>query len=127
MDTFNLQEAQLLLAELQRVHAEFEELADAGDRHRTLSADELEQNRKRLIELKAHLKQRAATGTVDGSKRRLTRLEDAFYEPAVRKASANFSLRTNAPPSQWASGLYGPSVDIAYLASQLEDMIREVV
>ncbi|HEL4805649.1 hypothetical protein [Stenotrophomonas maltophilia] len=127
MDTFNLQEAQRLLAELQRVHAEFEELADAGDRHRTLSADELEQCRQRLISLKAHLKQRAATGTIDGSKRRLTRLEDAFYEPAVRKASANFSLRTNAPPSQWSSGLYNPSVDIAYLASQLEDMIKEGV
>ena len=127
MDTFNLQEAQRLLAELQRVHAEFEELADAGDRHRTLSADELEQCRQRLISLKAHLKQRAATGTIDGSNRRLTRLEDAFYEPAVRKASANFSLRTNAPPSQWSSGLYNPSVDIAYLASQLEDMIKEGV
>lgn len=127
MDTFNLQEAQRLLAELQRVHAEFEELADAGDRHRTLGADELEQCRQRLISLKAHLKQRAATGTIDGSKRRLTRLEDAFYDPAVRKASANFSLRTNAPPSQWSSGLYNPSVDIAYLASQLEEMIREGV
>ncbi|WP_295573913.1 hypothetical protein [uncultured Stenotrophomonas sp.] len=127
MDTFNLQEAQRLLAELQRVHAEFEELADAGDRHRTLSADELEQCRQRLISLKAHLKQRAATGTIDGSKRRLTRLEDAFYEPAIRKASANFSLRTNAPPCQWSSGLYNPSVDIAYLATQLEEMIREGV
>jgi len=123
MDTIDLREARLVLAELLRVHAEFEELAEAGDRHRTLSPDDMHQYRQRLVALKAHLKQRASTGTVDGVRRRLTRIENAFYEPAVTKASANFSLRTNAPPSQWTSGLYNPSADIFYLASQLQDLI----
>lgn len=125
MDTIDLQEAQLVLAELLRVHDEFEEIAAAGDRHRSLAPDELADYRARLVGLKAHLKERSNTGTIDGSKRRPTKIEDAFYEPAIRQASANFSLRTNAPPSQWVTGLYGPSSDISYLASQLQDLLRE--
>lgn len=125
MDTIDLHEARLVLDELLRLHAEFEEIAEAGDDHRSLSHDDLDQYRQRLVALKAHLKQRASTGTVDGARRRPTRIEDAFYEPAVRKASANFALRTNAPPAQWASGLYSPSADISYLASQLDVLIRE--
>ncbi|WP_409460987.1 hypothetical protein ACK1O1_04315 [Stenotrophomonas maltophilia] len=125
MDTTDLHEARLVLAELLRVHDEFEEIAAAGDRHRSLAPDDLQDYRARLVELKAHLKQRASTGTVDGSKRRPTRIEDAFYEPAIRQASANFSLRTNAPPSEWVTGLYGPSSDISYLASQLQELLKE--
>lgn len=125
MDTTDLHEARLVLAELLRVHDEFEEIAAAGDRHRSLAPHELQSYRARLVELKAHLKQRASTGTVDGSKRRPTRIEDAFYEPAIRQASANFSLRTNAPPSEWVTGLYGPSSDISYLASQLQELLKE--
>lgn len=125
MDTIDLQEAQLVLAELLRVHDEFEEIAAAGDRHRSLAPDELADYRARLVGLKAHLKERSNTGTIDGSKRRPTKIEDAFYEPAIRQASANFSLRTNAPPSQWVTGLYGPSSDISYLASQLQELLKE--
>lgn len=125
MDTTDLHEARLVLAELLRVHDEFEEIAAAGDRHRSLDPVELQGYRERLVDLKAHLKQRASMGTIDGSKRRPTRIEDAFYEPAIRQASANFSLRTNAPPSEWVTGLYGPSSDISYLASQLQELLKE--
>ncbi len=125
MDTIDLQEAKLVLAELLRIHDEFEQISAAGDRHRSITPEELGIYRERLAQLKVHLKQRASTGTIDGSKRRLTWIEDAFYEPAIRKASANFSLRTNAPPSDWVTGLYGPSSDISYLASQLQELLKE--
>jgi len=125
MDMNDLQEARAILAELNRVHGEFEELMSAGDRLKNSRAYEVEEFRERLIALKAYLNQRSKNATVDGSRRTLSRLESAFFDPAMRSASAHFRLRINAPTSGWVSGLYESASDISYYASQLQSYIEE--
>ncbi len=125
MDTVYLQEAKTILAELQRVHGEFEELMRAGDRLQNSRSYEVEEFRERLTALKGYLKERSKNPTIDGRKRAGTSLESAFFDPAVRHASAHFALRVNAPAAQWVSGLYGSSSDISYYISQLETHIDE--
>jgi hypothetical protein len=125
MDTNDLQEARTILAELQRVHAEFEELMRVGEQLKNSRAYVVEEFRDRLIALKAYLKERSKNATIDGRKRAMTRLESAFFDPAVRSALAHFGLRVNAPAAQWVSGLYESASDISYYAFQLEDHINE--
>lgn len=125
MVTVYLQEARAILAELQRIHGEFEELMNAGDRLKNSRAYEIEEHRERLTALKAYLKERSKMPTIDGSKRGATILESSFFDPAIQSASAHFSLRVNAPAAQWVSGLYESSSDISYYIFQLEAHIAE--
>lgn len=125
MDTVYLQEARAILAELRRIQGEFEKLMSAGDRLANSRSYEVEEVRVRLAELKVYLKERSSNPTIDGHKRAATILESAFFDPAVRSASAHFRLRVNAPASQWVSGLYEASSDISYYVFQLEAHIAE--
>ncbi len=126
MDIKALQEARAILAELKKVHEEFEALMRAGDRLKNSRSYEIEEFRGRLTALKAYLKDRSKNATLDGRKRSMTVLESAFFDPAVRSASAHFRMQVNAPVAKWVSGLYESSSDISYYVYQLEDHIKEL-
>ena len=125
MDTRNLQDAELVLSTLSRLHDELEDLMRISDGWRTLSRDDMPELRERLTAVKAELKALAKNETVDGRRRPPTHLERAFFGPAVRSASANFHMRVDAPPSKWISGIYNSSTDLSYYIYQLKDYLQK--
>ncbi len=126
MATIDLAEAGLILETLQRLHDELDVLSDAGDKLKHSHSPEIEGFRQRLERVKAEIKAAAKHATLDGRRRPQSELERCFYGPAVQHASAHFSLRTNAPPSKWLSGLYDPKDDISYYMFGLRKLVGEV-
>lgn len=124
MATVDLSEANLVLDVLRRFHEELEAISDAGERLKQSRSPEVDEYR-RLVHVTSEIKNAAKRGTLDGVKRSQTELERCFYGPAVQQASANFTLRTDAPPSKWLSGLYDPADDISYYMHALQKLIHE--
>ena len=53
---------------------------------------------------------------------KLNQYEQAFVEPALRKAKANISIRVNTIPNgEWHSNLYAVRMDVSHLLHQLEN------
>lgn len=125
MDTTKLHDTEVVLATLNRLHDEFEELMRIADGWRSISREDAIPLKDRLAKLKAELKALAKTETVDGVRRAQTGLEANFFGPAVRHASANFLMRVDAPLSQWISGIYNSSTDLSYFIYQLNDYLKE--
>lgn len=51
---------------------------------------------------------------------------NAFIEPALRQASANFTMRSDTKPftPQWVRGLYSLQIELSYHRSMLEKYIK---
>lgn len=120
MVTPDEREATLILEALGQWHAELNAIGEAGNRLRSLRSPEVDDWRHRLIQVKADIKDAAKTSTLDGRKRAPTELERCYYSPAVRHASANFRMRTDAPPSKWSSGVFEPASDLSYWMHRLK-------
>lgn len=125
MAAINRDEANVILDILQRFHEELEAISDAGDRLKQSRSPEVDEYRRRLVNVKGELKTAAKSGTLDGAKRPQTELERCFYGPAVQHAAAHFRLRTDAPPSMWLSGLYDPAGDVSYYRYGLQKLVDE--
>jgi hypothetical protein len=104
------------------------ELMDAIADRTSISRDEKEDLQSKFKDLKARLKVAGNLGTVDGTKRPLTRFESAFFQPATHSASVNCLVAVNTHPirSNWFSCLYGMEIDIQHMLGQLEQMYSGV-
>lgn len=104
--------------------AAIDELCSAVDDERPLSLSEKAELQFKLGQLKSDIKAAAKRGTVHehSPRRPPTFCEYAFFQPAVQKAAANFSLRINTPPGKtWISGLYVVRSNLSYCLFQLKD------
>lgn len=125
MAAIDLDEANLILGILHLFHEELETISHAGDRLKQSRSLEVDDYRRRLVNVKGALKDAAKSGTLDGVKRPQTELERCFYGPAVQHAAAHFRLRTDAPPNMWLSGLYDPAGDVSYYTHGLQKLVDE--
>ena len=78
--------------------------------------------RDRFRSLKTQIVGYAKYGTVDKSKRALTPLESAYFEPAMKSTAANILISVTADPTtdEWYTCIYGIETDIRTLLDQLE-------
>jgi hypothetical protein len=78
--------------------------------------------RSETVELKADIKAAAKRGKINDDRIPQTIWESAFYDPAMREASARFLLRTDTSPStdKWRSGIRTVLGEITYYIWQLE-------
>ena len=127
MDAAELQEANLIAKELRRLHNEIDALMNETCDKTRFSNDEVSSLQDRLRSVKEQLKNAAKTGTLSGKREPMSRLEQAFFEPAVSKAAARFSLAVNANPrtTNWVSGLYDVAGELSYMLYNLEDYIAK--
>jgi len=74
------------------------------------------------VELKADIKAAARRGKILNDQEPQTALESAYYDPALREASARFLLRTDTSPSsqKWRSGLRTVQGEITYYIWSME-------
>ena len=72
--------------------------------------------RQETVTLKADIKAAAKRGKILEDRHAQTELESAYFDPALREASARFLLRTDASPSsaKWRSGLATVQGEISY-------------
>lgn len=127
MDAAELHEAQLIANELRRLHENIDGLMrDTGDKRR-FSDDEVALLQARLRSAKEEIKAAAKNGTISRKREPLSELESAFFEPAIRKAAARFSLAINANPrtTNWVSGLYDVAGELSYMLYNLEEYIAK--
>lgn len=81
-----------------------------------LSPWEEQSLREETVSLKADIKAAAKRGKIIDDRNPQTQLESAYYDPAVREASARFLLRTDTSPSsaKWRSGMLTVQGEISY-------------
>lgn len=85
---------------------------------------ELEQLYKAL---KSDLGAAAKCGTLSGRREIQTRIESAFYDPAVRKAHIALRPATNSNPltSKWVGALWEAGSEFSYFLHQMEGLLKE--
>lgn len=117
------QEAIPVIMALREFEKDINELMDFLGDKKTISINEKTECQLKLKALKEKLKNAAKTGTVDGAKKPLSHYESAYFQPAVRSASANCNVATNSHPinSNWFSCLYDMDIDITHLLHQLTE------
>jgi ribonuclease HI len=78
-------------------------------------------------QLKSDLNQAAKTGTLLGKRTPQTRIESAFYYPAVRNAHIALRPATNSNPqnSGWAGALWKAGTEFTYFLSQMEELSKK--
>lgn len=99
-----------------------DEITDFLGDKKSITTGEKEWLQSLLTALKADIKAANKRGKVDDDRAPQTHAERAFFEPALRGASANFRVATNSHPirSGWFSCLYGVRIDLSYYLHQLE-------
>lgn len=125
-DEYDADEAGRLLTELNRMLAELEALRSVSVGLRGARPYQIDDYLERVRAIKADIKEAARHGTLDRKRREKTRLEQVFFDPAVRHASANFRMRANAAPSNWQSGLGDPAFELSYCIDNLERYVAEM-
>jgi hypothetical protein len=119
---FDSEEAKRVLTALQAFETRINEmLHDAGNGPKL--APWMEDNlRARTVDLKADIKAAAKRGKINDDRAPQTIYESAFFDPAMREASARFMLRTDTNPSsqKWRSGIHTVLGEITYYIYQLE-------
>lgn len=119
------QETTLLLNYLRAMEEETNFLLDNGsqDSPRTVSIEDLQNRLKALKEKIKNDAQLAYKATKDEAS---PSIAGAIIEPALRQASANFTMRSNTKPftSQWTNGLYDLQTELSYHRFMLESHIK---
>lgn len=118
-----MQEEISVMKALLAYQRDFEEIEQRIEGKRSLPCHEVEELQAMLKTLKTRLAHSAKVGTVSGKKQPMNKIENAFFDPAVRKASARFKVRVNSHPirSHWISGLYESKEDISYMLFELKE------
>lgn len=77
--------------------------------------------------LKSDLKEAAKYGTMSGSRGPRTRIESAFYDPAVRKAHIALRPPTNSNPltSRWTGALWEAGSEFSYFLHQMDRLLQD--
>ena len=123
----DVNEAQAIIAEIQRWHDEAKSLvSDAADNSK-LSPNNKEMLKARLSKLKGAIKDAAKYETLSRRKGPNTDLEQFFFGPAVRSTSANFRMRTDTNPNSaaWAQGLHEVEFELSYTLHNLHAYLEE--
>jgi len=108
-------EALEVILELRKFRDDIDEIMNAIGDKAFISREEKELLQEKFKSLKSRLNDAAKRGTHN-------EFQDAYFEPAVRSASANLLIATNSHPikSNWHSALYGIHIDVTYYLDQLE-------
>lgn len=123
----DLNEAQAIIAELQRWHDEAQNLVSDAVNKSELSPNNKDLLKARLSKLKGEIKDAAKYETLSRRKRPNTDLEQFFFGPAVRSTSANFRMRTDTNPNSaaWAQGLHEVEFELSYTLHNLHAYLEE--
>jgi hypothetical protein len=83
---------------------------------RTLSPSERSDVEHHYRSLKADLKEASKYGTLSGRRRAMSRAEECFYAPAVRRAALDLRPPTNSNPltSGWLSAVFEAQSEFSY-------------
>ncbi|QYY82787.1 hypothetical protein [Pseudomonas germanica] len=121
-ETIDLVEARKMADEIRRLHDQLEALMREGDAGKLFSSTEIASLQSRLKSIKEEIKNAAKHGTMSRRKQEQTRLEEMYFGPGLRSASANFRLAVNANPKsdKWGRELYDPVGDLSYTLHNLE-------
>jgi hypothetical protein len=127
MDQQTLAEVERILDALRIYETRIHRMLERAKEGAKLAPWDLEQLQQMTVDLKADIKAAAKRGKINDDRVPQTRLESAYYDPAMREASARFTLRTNTKPSTdtWRSGIRTPLNEITYYIWQLERDCRE--
>lgn len=112
---------ELVVERLREYVSRFDAILDAIGEGRALSREKKAELQTMLRDLKGELeedvKEEAANRGV------MTRTEEAYFYPAVRRAHAEIRVKWNSDPvrSDWHSNLYGAKINITHLLHQLEN------
>ncbi len=100
-----------------------ESLIDEISEKRYFSPPERERLREIITPLKADIKAAAKRMKVNDDRLPQTDIERCYFEPALRSASANFTVATNSNPitSNWVGCLYGVKIDISHPLFNLKE------
>lgn len=117
-----LMEVKRVLGALRGIDARINEMLARSPEGSTLLPWEAQPLREMTVQLKADIKAAAKRGKIDDSRDPQTAIESAYFDPALREASARFMLRTDTSPStqKWRSGLNTVRGEITYYIWQLE-------
>lgn len=121
-ETIDLVEARKMADEIRRLHDQLEALMREGGAGKSFSSTEIASLQSRLKSIKEEIKTAAKHGTMCRRKQEQTRLEEMYFGPGLRSASANFRLAVNANPTsdKWGRELYDPVGDLSYTLHSLE-------
>lgn len=123
---FDHNEAQAIIAEIQRWHDEARDLVkDASDKSR-LSSNCADLLKTRLTKLKDEIKEAAKHETLSRKKAPKSDLEQFFFGPAVRSTSANFRMRTDTSPhsEKWNRGLHEVEHELSYALHSIHESLK---
>lgn len=109
-------EARRVMDALKQLDQRISEMLSRSPEGKKLPPWEEQSLRHETVELKADIKAAAKRGKITDDRSPQTRLESAYYDPALREASARFLLRTDTNPSsaKWRSGLLTVQGEISY-------------
>lgn len=122
----NMNEAEKILNYLQKLEDEINALWEAGSPENKGSADP-EELRNRLASLKESIKADAKSVERICKQAEPDALTPAFLEPALRQASAGFTMRANTAPftEKWSAGLSEVHLEISYHRDSLNRFIEK--
>lgn len=115
-------EAERVLSALRQLDKRIEEMLGQSPEGKKLAPWVESSLRQETVDLKADIKAAARRGTILDDREPQTALESAYYNPALREASARFLLRTDTSPSsqKWRSGLRTVQGEITYYIWSME-------
>jgi len=109
---------------MQRFEARCEEILILIGDKRTLSAYERSEVSVLYLRLKEDLKEAAKYGTLSAKRTPLTRVEQCFYDPAVRRAHIDLKPKTNSHPihGRWFSAVFEAKSEFSYWLHNMEGL-----
>jgi hypothetical protein len=118
---FEQADRQSVIERLRPVEKQFDDILELIGDSRVLRGDAKFSAQTKLRELKENLQVECKRMNTLRGQESLTPCEMAFYEPAMRKASAEISVRWNSLPGrQWHTNLYGARINISHALFELE-------
>jgi hypothetical protein len=96
-----------------------------GER-RVLLGEDREQAADMLTRLKSRLEGEYRRTSTKKGHESLNEVEQAYYAPAVHKASACLRIRVSSVPgARWIEDLYSAWIDLTFMASQLREQLGD--
>lgn len=121
-------EASRVIDALRALSERIDEMLAIASDGKPLTSGKKSMLREMLVDFKADIKASAKRGKIEDDRRLPSAIEDAYYDPALREASARFMLKTNVSPRNpaWASGLHTVQGEISYYLWMLEKQYPKV-
>jgi hypothetical protein len=115
-EAFDAEEVLKVASALRDFERRCDEIAARLTDKRTLFIFEREAIRELYTSLKGDLKAAAKYGTLSGRREALTRTEQCFYDPAVRRAALAMRPATNSHPIllRWSEALFEASSECSF-------------